>query len=224
MSLRGARFKKRHFVVSNRHINGISAPLEEHFSDELDEQLRSFFAARRREGICELHPHCFSIARTNKTHCCDDLLLLFLKYIVPFPLWPEPAGGMSYILHWWRGGEGGGGAGSIVPLLTKTATGVVNEYIDKHDIHLPNCIKIRLLYVVRQIYWDKWNVLQYHILITCSECFFFFLWKNCSMFHMNISKSGEKGKICLHPYKLLCGAVLVLNATAIVLTHLRWQC
>lgn len=46
-----------------------------------------------------LHSHYFSIVRNNEISCCDDLLLLFLKYFVLFPLRLEPAEGMSYFLH-----------------------------------------------------------------------------------------------------------------------------
>lgn len=72
-----------------------------------------------------LHSHYFSIVRNNEISCCDDLLLLFLKYFVLFPLRLEPAEGMSYFLH------GGGlvqleGIRVIVQLLTKRSMGGVN--------------------------------------------------------------------------------------------------
>lgn len=56
-----------------------------------------------------LCPHYFSISMANKSHRCDDLFILFLKYIVPFPLWPEPVVKVPIV--------------SVVPLLAKKARG-----------------------------------------------------------------------------------------------------
>lgn len=80
-----------------------------------------------------LHSHYFSIVRNNEINCCDDLLLLFLKYFVLFPLRLEPAEGMSYFLH------GGGlvqleGIRVIVNYLQKDPWGVNGEKYYPHTL------------------------------------------------------------------------------------------
>lgn len=56
-----------------------------------------------------LHSHYFSIVRNNEINCCDDLLLLFLKYFVLFPL--RASRRNVLFPAWWGIGAAGGNAG-----------------------------------------------------------------------------------------------------------------
>lgn len=65
-----------------------------------------FFTSQRLKVISTLHPPSLNNVRTNNSQRGDGRLLLFLKYVVPFPLQPEPTAGMSYFLLWWMDKEG----------------------------------------------------------------------------------------------------------------------
>lgn len=65
-----------------------------------------FFTSQRLKDIFTLHPPSLNNARANNSQHGDGRLLLFLKYVVPFPLQPEPTAGMSYFLLWRMDKEG----------------------------------------------------------------------------------------------------------------------